>query len=228
MATTLSPDLGGLGPEGARDAYFPLTSLVSTRSGSADAFGRKHKRGRAALGWRRRHEAGVRPATHSLAKAAERWSETRLSPQARLTRGPAASRSCVGRTCLRRPVSRLVGRDRRTRNWATLRLRPERRRRCQSTAVRERHGARRNDQSERSGLPSSLVGGDRFTPEAVTAAPWVLSRITGSAGGAAIRAVMSSMEEPIRKEPSRVCWARGEIAAKYGFISRVRVRSRGE
>jgi len=34
--------------------------------------GRKHKRGRAALGWRRRHEAGVRPATHSVAKAGVR------------------------------------------------------------------------------------------------------------------------------------------------------------
>jgi hypothetical protein len=44
----------------------PVVALVTT------AGGRKHKRGRAALRWRRRHEARVRLAAHSVAKAGVR------------------------------------------------------------------------------------------------------------------------------------------------------------
>jgi hypothetical protein len=57
----------------ARSRSIPAAPLPSHRSRThrqptAHAPGRQHKRGRAALGWRRRHEAGVRPAEHPVAK----------------------------------------------------------------------------------------------------------------------------------------------------------------
>ncbi len=51
--------------------------------------------------------------------------------EARLTRGPAESRVCVGRTrASGGRASRLIGSDRRAWNWAIPRVRPKRRRRC--------------------------------------------------------------------------------------------------
>jgi hypothetical protein len=91
-------------------------------------------------------------------------SEARSSPRAGLTRRRAESRGCVGRARLggpglpaprqRAPYAELGDSAGPAEASPTL----------PSTAVRERHGAGRNDQSERSGLPSSPAGGDRFTP----------------------------------------------------------------
>jgi hypothetical protein len=65
-------------------------------------------------------------------QAFRRWRETRLSPKARLKRGPAESRVCVGRTRLGRPgqPAHQISSDRCARNWAIPRVRPKRRRRC--------------------------------------------------------------------------------------------------
>ncbi len=90
------------------------------------------------------------------------------SPNAGPTRRCAGSRVCVGRTRLGGP-GQPAHRQLPPRAELGDSARPaEPSPTLPSTAVRERHAAGRNDQSEGSGVPSSPAGGDRFTPIAVT------------------------------------------------------------
>jgi hypothetical protein len=123
-----------------------------------------------------KEEAAARSTIRSSnpARSALRLSaESSPSPRARLTRGPAESRVCVGRARLggpcqpdhrQRPPRAEFGDSPCPAEASTL----------PSTAVRERHGAGRNDQSESSGRRSSPAGGDRFTPRPVTPRRWPL------------------------------------------------------
>jgi hypothetical protein len=107
-------------------------STRSAASSVASPSGRKHKRGRAALGWRRRHEAGVRPAAHSVAKAGVRV----LVRDTPIAGSEAHETACKIAGLRRQNAPRaagsagLIGSDDCRRNWAIPRLRPKRRRRC--------------------------------------------------------------------------------------------------